>query len=368
MKISLEDLHRNIANIANRETYTKDIIFKLLAAYGRSKSAITQLRREGSLNKAKDKDSILQKDVVYFRPVTNGVHLEQVIEELNKDPLTQRFKPRYLIATDLVNIASKDTVKNTTLYIKLADIDDHLDFFHGWTGSEVVDNKSEAVADRRAADKMNELYAEIEKVNRQNFIDNQNFRHELNTFFTRLLFCFFAEDTGIYEKNQFTSSIKKFTNPDGSDLDWFLEKVFKALDTKDGSKNSLKPPFNSFPYANGNIFDTNKHTIAIPKFNAQARHLILECGLQDWGQINPDIFGVMFQDTVDPQVRDENGMDYTSVPNIMKVINPLFLDSLHEQFDKVYNDTKKLYKLLARIQKIKIFDPACGSGNFLIIA
>ncbi len=367
MKIALQQVQQNIADIANRHEYTADIIYELLAAYGRSKSAITQLR-EGHLNKAEDSGAVLQKDVVYFRTFAAGAQLESEVEGLYEDPLTQRYKPRYLIATDLVDLAAKDSIKNTTLSIKLADIDDHLDFFYAWTGDEVVDTKTEARADRRAADKMNELYVEIEKTNRQEFIDNPNFRHELNVFFTRLLFCYFAEDTGIYEDKQFTNAIKTYTQTDGSDLTWFFSELFSALDTKPQDNGTLKTPFKEFPFVNGSIFNTKKHAIAIPTFSAQARHLILECGRQDWGEINPDIFGVIFQGVVDPSHRDENGMDYTSVPNIMKVIQPLFLDGLDEEYDKYFDNEKKLWALLARVQKIKVFDPACGSGNFLIIA
>ncbi len=367
MKIALQQVQQNIADIANRHEYTADIIYELLAAYGRSKSAITQLR-EGHLNKAEDSDAVLQKDVVYFRTFAAGAQLESEVEGLYEDPLTQRYKPRYLIATDLVDLAAKDSIKNTTLSIKLADIDDHLDFFYAWTGDEVVDTKTEARADRRAADKMNELYVEIEKTNRQEFIDNPNFRHELNVFFTRLLFCYFAEDTGIYEDKQFTNAIKTYTQTDGSDLTWFFSELFSALDTKPQDNDTLKTPFKEFPFVNGSIFNTKKHAIAIPTFSAQARHLILECGHQNWGEINPDIFGVIFQGVVDPSHRDENGMDYTSVPNIMKVIQPLFLDGLDEEYDKYFDNEKKLWALLARVQKIKVFDPACGSGNFLIIA
>lgn len=365
MKIALQQVQANIGDIANRHEYSADVIYELLAAYGRSKSAITQLR-EGHLNKAEDAGAVLQKDVVYFKTFVVGASLEHEVSELYEDPLTQRYNPRYLIATDLTNLAAKDNLKGTTLTIKLADIDNHLDFFYGWTGDEVVDTKTEAVADRRAADKMNELYVEIEKQNRAEFVGNQNFRHELNVFFTRLLFCFFAEDTGIYTDKQFTDAIKTYTQTDGSDLAWFFGELFTSLDTED--KSALKTPFKEFPYVNGSIFNTSKHAIAIPKFSAQARHLILECGRQNWGEINPDIFGTIFQGVVDPERRDENGMDYTSVPNIMKVIKPLFLDGLHEEFDKAYDSEKKLWALLGRVQKIKIFDPACGSGNFLIIA
>ncbi len=366
MKISYQQVEDNIASIANRETYISDFIYELLAAYGRSASAITQLR-QGVLNKANEKDSVLQKDVVYFKIYPAGTELIEKVDGIEKDPLTERYQPRYLIATDLKNIAAKDTKKGTTLAIKIADIDRQIAFFYGWTGNETTDDKHEGVADRRAADKMKELYAEIEKVNLVKFAkEDNNFRHELNVFFSRLLFCFFAEDTGLFEKKQFSNAIKEFTNIDGSDLNIFFTRLFKALDSED--KTDFSTPFSNYPYVNGTIFDVSRHSIAIPDFNAQARHLILECAKSNWSEINPDIFGTIFQSIVDPQKRDESGMDYTSVPNILKVIEPLFLDELHDLFDINYDDKNKLWKLYGRISKIKIFDPACGSGNFLIIA
>lgn len=364
-KVTLRQVQESIADIANRDKYTEDILYELLAAYGRSPNAITQLR-QGQTNRAEAGGEVLQKDVVYFKTVPTGTSLEHTVEEQFENPLTQRFNPRYIIATDLASFAAKDTLKNTTLSINWADIDNDLDFFYGWTGDEVVDSKTEAVADRRAADKMNLLYAEIEKLNREKLADPaSNFRHELNVFFTRLLFCFFAEDTGLFNDKQFTHAIK-LTQQDGSDLHDFFEQLFIALDSED--RSSMSAPYSGFPHVNGSLFNASKHSIAIPDFNAQARHLILECTSLNWGEINPDIFGTMFQGVVDPDHRDENGMDYTSVPNIMKVIEPLFLDDLRERFGAVYNTPSSLRELLDRIRNIKVFDPACGSGNFLIIS
>lgn len=369
MRLTFSDAQRNVTEIANRESYSLDVLYELLAAYGRSASAITKLR-SGTLNLAEDKENeVLQRGVVYFKHVPDG-NLLSVVDSLDQDPLVVRYNPRYLIATDYNQLVAKDTKKDTTLDIKLRDIDRNVDFFYGWTGDEVTSEKTEAIADRRAADKMKDLYGEIEKVNHQRLADPKgNFRHDLNVFFSRLLFCFFAEDTRIFSKDAktiFTSSIKDFTLTDGSDLDEFLDTLFNALDTED--KSGFTSPYSKFPYVNGTIFDTKKHNIAIPKFNAQARKLMLDCGNLDWSSINPDIFGSMFQSIVDEDHRSNNGMHYTSVPNILKTIEPLFLDELREDFDTNYDNQKKLEKLWNRISKIKIFDPACGSGNFLIIA
>jgi len=368
-RITFQQAQRNVSEIANRQIYTIDVLYELMAAYGRSASSITKLR-SGAINLAQNKETtVLQKDVVYFKNVIKSDSLPAEVERLEQDPLTARYNPRFLIATDFKSFAAKDKKKGNTLEIKWEDIDRNVDFFYGWTGDEVVDEKTEAAADRRAADKMKELYFEVEKVNSDRLADkNSNFRHELNVFFTRLLFCFFAEDTRVFAKDSisiFTNSIKDFTQPDGSDLHQFLGTLFEALDTKD--KSTYTSPFSNFPYVNGSLFDKTKG-ITIPKFNAQSRKLILDCGALSWREINPDIFGSMFQSIVDESQRETHGMHYTSVPNIMKTIEPLFLDELREEFDKFFENDKKLLQLWDRISKIKVFDPACGSGNFLIIA
>lgn len=370
MRLAFADVQRNVAELANRESYDVDILYELLAAYGRASSAITKLR-QGSLNLAENKEhDVLQRGVVYFRHITDSSKLRSTLEELEQDPLVVRYNPRYLIVTDYDKLVAIDTKKDTRLDINLRDIDRDVDFFYGWTGDEITDEKTEAVADRRAADKMQELYSEIERVNAERLADpHANFRHDLNVFFSRLLFCFFAEDTRVFsydEKAIFTGSIKDYTQTDGSDLDTFLRTLFDALDTED--KSGYTSPFSKFPYVNGTIFDTKKHSIGIPKFNAQARKLILDCGNLNWSEINPDIFGSMFQSIVDEAQRHTHGQHYTSVPNIMKTIEPLFLDELREEFDRYYDNPSKLIRLWERISKIKVFDPACGSGNFLIIA
>lgn len=369
MKITHAEVQQNLAQIANRQSYTKDILFDLMAAYGRSSSSITQLRK-GVNNRSDDPNAVLQKDVVYFKVYPIGTILQEKVEELEDDPLTQRYLPRYLIATDLKHMVAVDTRRTVpALSVEIKDIDSEVEFLWGWTGSEISSSgdKSESHLDRLAADKMKDLYAEIEKENLTKLAEGgANFRHDLNVFFSRLLFCLFAEDTGLFEANQFTNAIKSFTLLDGSDMGEFFKKLFKSLDSED--KTGLSTPFSDFPYVNGTIFDTSKHGIAVPEFNAQARHTLLEVTKYNWGQINPDIFGTIFQGIVDPARRDESGMDYTSESNILKVIEPLFMDDLRNEFDKAYDDVNRLGRLWDRLSRIKVFDPACGSGNFLIVS
>lgn len=222
---------------------------------------------------------------------------------------------------------------------------------------------------------MNKLYEEIEKVNIEKITSGGvKISHDLNVFFSRLLFCLFAEDTNIFEDRQFSKAIELYTEKNGAGMCDFFKNLFLALDTDNRTGLSLTKPYIDFPYVNGSIFNVDKHDIFVPEFSADARSILLELTRSDWGKINPDIFGTIFQGVVDPTKRDERGMDYTSVPNIMKVIRPLFLDELEQEFDKIIESdilpktkVERLQKLWSRISKIKIFDPACGSGNFLII-
>jgi hypothetical protein len=222
--------------------------------------------------------------------------------------------------------------------------------------------KVENPADVKAAEKMAKLYDDIQK---DNLTKTQAEVHNLNVFLSRLLFCFFAEDTGIFEKGQFTSAISSHTQQDGSDLNEYLDKLFSVMNTEPSQRKKLPNYLSEFPYVNGGLF-RNKHTA--PKFSRKSRQSVIDSGELDWSAINPDIFGSMIQAVITPEHRGGLGMHYTSVPNIMKVIEPLFLNELYEEFEAANGNNKKLNVLLQRIWNIKVFDPACGSGNFLIIA
>ncbi|MDK8781927.1 class I SAM-dependent DNA methyltransferase, partial [Actinotignum timonense] len=223
-------------------------------------------------------------------------------------------------------------------------------------------------ADRRAAEHMSKVYDELLAANPNLFHEDKS-PHSLNIFFTRLLFCFFAEDTGIFAKGQFTSAVGSHTQRDGSDTAAFLTALFHALDTPSSAD---KPVYlQSFPYVNGRLFRINNDdaaSLTVPQFTTHARDSLLELGTLDWSEINPDIFGSMFQAVVDKDQRANLGQHYTSVPNILKTIKPLFLDELWNEYDKACESVPRLKKLLTRISKIKLFDPASGSGNFLVIA
>ncbi|MCS3494559.1 hypothetical protein M2368_003591 [Arthrobacter sp. JUb119] len=362
VKLNLKAVEERVAPLGGQETYTREFIFDLLAAYGRAQGNITRLRN-GSLNVAEDPATeVAQKNVVYFKETTEDPLT--VIEELRTSPTVVRYNTRFVIVTDFAELVAIDTKTNETLMIPIREIDQHFTFFLPWAGMEKAQYVAEAHADVKAAERMGKLFDELLQAN-PGLFDDPTGRHALNKFFTRLLFCFFAEDTGIFNENQFTNAVGSHTQTDGSDVAEFLTGLFTALDTQFAS---AKPAhLAAFPYVNGRLFQITAEQ-TVPQFTKKARDLLIEAGSLIWREINPDIFGSMFQAIVTPGKRSNLGQHYTSVPNILKTIEPLFMDELKEKFGNAYNSVPQLEKLLDRIGKIKIFDPACGSGNFLVIA
>lgn len=333
----------------------KDFIFDFLLAFGFTKMSINRLR-EGNSNLASKANQLVIKQKLFYE-YSPGDNLYSIIDDLKDDSATYTHKPRFIIVQNAKKLLAIDTKTKETLDTEINELYKHKDFFLPWTGKEKYIVKQENPADVKAAEKMAKLYDEIVKINH----DLQN-NHSLNVFLARLLFCFFAEDTGIFKDNLFTKTIANHTDDNGSDLKDFLAVLFESLDKKDNEKTDYPTYIQEFPYVNGKLFTQH---LVIPKLNSKIRKLIIECGEQDWKEINPDIFGSMFQAVSDN--RSEYQQHYTSVPNIMKVIEPLFLNNLKEEFENADTENK-LKKLLNRIYNIKIFDPACGSGNFLIIA
>jgi hypothetical protein len=362
VKLNLKSVEERVAPLANHDSYDREFIFDLLLAYGKPQGNVTRLRK-GSLNVAADPTAeVAQKNVVYFRETTGDPLAE--IDELRASPVVVRYSPRFVIVTDYTELLAVDTKTGENLIILIREIDKHFTFFLPWAGMEKAQYVAEAHADVKAAERMGKLFDELLAAN-PGLLELPHGSHALNVFFTRLLFCFFAEDTGIFNESQFTNAVGSHTQADGSDVAEFLTSVFLALDTADPREKPAH--LAAFPYVNGRLFTaTDEH--AVPTFTKHARQLLIESGSLIWREINPDIFGSMFQAIVTPGKRSDLGQHYTSVPNILKTIEPLFMDSLRDEFDASFDSTKKLSALLARIGAIKVFDPACGSGNFLIIA
>jgi hypothetical protein len=358
----IENRVKKVVEEFNVETF----IFDLLEAYGKPKSSITRLQK-GSLNLAKSHGEIIWKKQLYFRNLLDkdfkndktDIHL--VADRLAKSDEVTKYGLRFVVVTDFKTFLAVDTKTQESLDIAVRDLGKHFDFFLPWSGQEKHRSTNENPADIKAAYQMARLYDEI---SRENPTPDDASRHALNVFLSRILFCFFAEDTEIFPKHgMFTDAIASHTQEDGSDVNLYLDRLFDALNQK--SRSSFPAFIQAFPYVNGGLFGDK---LKSPKFGRKARKILIECGALDWSEINPDIFGSMIQAVVHPSQRSETGMHYTSVPNIMKVIEPLFLANLRDEFEDNLDSVKGLERLRNRLKNIRVFDPACGSGNFLIIA
>lgn len=337
-----------------------NFIFEFLLAYGEPKATITRLQK-GELNQLESNGELTLRKKLFFKEATTGLH--GIIDTLRTDSATQKQKPRFIIVTDYKTFLAYDTKTTDTLDIDINELAKHYDFFLPLAGMEKSTHIDENPADVKASNKLAKLYDEILKNNPTTTHEEV---HALNVFLTRLLFCYFAEDSNIFDDNVFTEAISSHTQVDGSDLDTYLDRLFDVFNTDTKDREADLPAYlKAFPYVNGGLFRDKQ---PIPKFTTKSRSILIDIGTLDWSEINPDIFGSMIQAVVTPEHRGDMGMHYTSVPNIMKVIQPLFLDELYEEFEKSKTSKTKLESLLDRLTKIKIFDPACGSGNFLIIA
>jgi hypothetical protein len=349
----------------------EDFIFDLLLAYGLPKSSVTILKN-GPRNMLSVGGEVNMKRQLFFRELRPDQDPLTVREEIREHSITER--QRFIVLTDYVRFYGYDTKLDEALDCDFTDLADHYDFFLPWAGIEKTRHHDENPADVKAAERMAKLFDIIKKENPD---DSPEFVHDLNVFLSRVLFCFFAEDTGIFPgKNLFSNGIGSQTVADGSDLKEYLTELFTVLDlnsedrTGGSSERSrrVRAHFLEFPYVNGGLF---RDRIRVPDFSARSRRALIDAGTLNWGDINPDIFGSMIQAVVTAEHRGGLGMHYTSVPNIMKVIEPLFLNDLRETFTKAHDgryEKNDLKELRGRISKLKIFDPACGSGNFLIIA
>ncbi|MDO4928644.1 MAG: N-6 DNA methylase [Corynebacterium sp.] len=377
-RLSYKTIESNVAALAGREEYTKEIIFELLAAYGRSKASITTLR-QGRINVAAhpEADEVAQKEVVYFQPhpeldgkdqAEREAKLLAAVEALRTSEQVVRYKTRFLIATDYELLAAVDTKTKSSTVFPLTRINKQFAFFLPWAGMEKAQFIPERPADTKAAEKMGKLFDALVEANPE-ITATAEARHSLNIFFTRLLFCYFAEDTNLFPAGVFTKAIASNTLEDGSDTAALIAEIFEVLDLPYNAPRRAELPahLQVFPYVNGSLF-SHDAGFQVPAFDINSRSMLIELGRMIWQDINPDIFGSMFQAVVGSGQRSELGQHYTSVPNILKTIEPLFYDELLEEFDKAYDKPRQLEKLLDRMGAIKIFDPACGSGNFLVIA
>jgi hypothetical protein len=343
-----------------------DFIYGFLDAYGYSKTTISRLQGNDSRNIAAhpERGEVAFKKGLYFKPVGPGHDIHAIADSLKTLSSNSKDGIRFVIVTDWVDVVAYDLKADERLECLISALPENYTFFLPLAGFEKAQIYSENPADVKAAEQMGRLFDLIKERNPHETADDI---HILNVFLTRLLFCFFAEDTGIFSADQVSNAIASFTSEDGSDVSQFYTELFEVLNEPDTSAiRQSKPAYlKAFPYVNGGLF---KSKFLVPEFGAKARRILLDCGALKWSEINPDIFGSMFQSVIDEDQRGNLGQHYTSVTNIMKVIQPLFLDKLEAELEASRSNETKLKVLLDRIANIKIFDPACGSGNFLIIA
>lgn len=362
----LETQHalESIAETATCESLVYDLL-RIFCNYG---DASIERIKDGRGNDAKDGKTVLVKKLIAYRAsdpdTADDNSLYGVLDTMREDATISKKEPRLYVAFDGHRVVGYDPKENDIYDNDIALLWKDFDFFKPLAGIEKVHNYEEAEADVKSAEIMAKIYDDI---SRYNDIRNEEQVHNINVFMTRLLFCFFAEDTGLFPiHNMFSDAIRENTKADASDLAEFLDGLFTIMATNDkGIRDAMPKVVSQFPYVNGGLFE---HHIPIPVLSRRTRMLMMKCAEYDWGKINPDIFGSMIQAVVSPEHRSGLGIHYTSVPNIMKVIRPLFLDELTEDFVRSRDDEKKLRQLLERLSNIKFFDPACGSGNFLIIA
>lgn len=360
----------------------EEIPFMLMGAIGASPT-ILQRYREGKGTVASF-DGLLIKNILAYRQVRTA-RMNEELEAMKRDKWVVKNRPAILAVSDGEIIKAFDPAVEETYENHLDNLYTDYEFFSPMWGVRKIRNIEENDADVKAAYKMAQIHDEIRRHNHISITDDT---HDLNIFMSRLLFCYFAEDTGIFEKDLFTNAINNTTRPDGTDLQEFFDGAFRTMDMN--VRIGVNTRWAQFPYVNGGLFSKK---IQIPKMNARIRKLVLDCGSLNWGKINPDIFGSMIQAVVSPELRSGLGIHYTSVSNIKKVINPLFLDGLYSEYrelerkqkeqDSIFDSSaagreryyescsslvRKCQRLLTRMSRMKFFDPACGSGNFLIIS
>lgn len=337
-----------------------ELIYDVLIAYGFPKATVTRIK-SGDYNQSKEPGQIIWKKQLCYQEVLPGTSLS-ALQDMRSSKAIMKHRPRFLVVSDGNNWSALDTKDEETREFPIADLYKHCDFFLPWTGREKAKFYEEKTADINAARKMGKLFDAIKA-------DNPGFdEHALNVFMARLLFCFFAEDSGILPEDQmFTDLLEETTLEDGSDMAEVFARVFRIMNMPENAPERKELPvrYTVFPYVNGGLF---AHDVPVPVFSRKSRDAVLVAGHQDWSEINTDIFGNMFQACQDPEKREELGEHYTSVPNIMKVLNPLFLDELRKEAEKVKGNQTAAKRFINRMSTIRFFDPACGSGNFLLIA
>lgn len=357
------EIEEAISELAAQPFDAAEFPYDFLQAFGNKSTTIKRLR-SGNTNKS-DLDGVLQTNNIHLKSCDTGA-VSETLTALKTAPATTRAKAKFILATDGQTLEAEDLTSGDTIACDYTDFPDHFGFFLPLAGISTVKQIRESSFDIKATGRLNRLYVELLKTNPD--WGTAERRHDMNHFMARLIFLFFAEDTSILNgEDLFTATVTQMSDKDSANTHEIISELFRAMNTKVEDRATAHLPrwADTFPYVNGGLFSGSTEA---PKFSKIARSYLLHIGSLDWTKINPDIFGSMIQAVADDEERGALGMHYTSVPNILKVLNPLFLDDLNEQLAAAGDSKKKLDNLRKRISKIRVFDPACGSGNFLVIA
>lgn len=358
------EIEEAISALAEQAFDPVEFPYAFLEAFGNKETTLKRLR-SGASNKSDFPGGVLQTNNIHIAVAPAG-DVTKTLLALKASPATARAKAKFVLATDGEAFEAEDITSGETVACAYRDFPDHFGFFLPLAGITTVRQIRESSFDIKATGRLNRLYVQLLK-------DNPDWgtaarRPDMNHFMARLIFCFFAEDTEIFEKaDLFTKTVEQMSSSDSANTHEVISTIFRAMNTKAGAPGHADLPrwASMFPYVNGGLFSG---TTDVPRFSKIARSYLLHIGNLDWKKINPDIFGSMIQAVADDEERGALGMHYTSVPNILKVLNPLFLDDLREKLEEAGDNARKLLNLRNRMARIRVFDPACGSGNFLVIA
>jgi hypothetical protein len=338
--------------------------FAFLEAFGNKETTIKRLR-SGASNASDIDGSVLQRNNIHIAVCEPGA-VGATLKALRESPKTISAKAKFIFATDGVTVEAEDLGSGEVIVSEFRDIAEHFGFFLPLAGISTVKEIKTNPIDVKATGRLNKLYVELLKDNPEWSAADR--RHDMNHFMARLIFCFFAEDTGIFQPTKiFTKTVTQMSDSQAGNTHEVVSTLFRAMNVKGSDRASANTPrwADVFPYVNGGLFSGSAD---VPSFSRIARSYLLRVGDLNWREINPDIFGSMIQAVADDEERGALGLHYTSVPNILKVLNPLFLDDLRLQLVAAGNNPRMLLNLRKRMSKIRLFDPACGSGNFLVIA
>jgi hypothetical protein len=353
------EIEEAISALAEQPFDGSEFPFAFLQAFDNKETTLKRLRR-GESNKS-DLGGVLQTSNIHIAVAAPGA-VTKTLAALRASPASVKAKVKFILATDGDSFEAEDLTSGDTVACAYKDFPDHFGFFLLLAGITTVEQIRESSFDIRATSRLKRLYVELLK-------DNPDWGtaargHDVNHFMARMIFCFFAEDTDIFRKaDLFTDTVAQMSEKDSSNTHEVIGTIFRAMNTKNEDRTAAKLPrwADAFPYVNGGLFSGNTE---VPRFSKIARSYLIHIGGLDWKKINPDIFGSMIQAVADEKERGALGMHYTSVPNILKVLNPLFLDDLHARLEEAGGNPRTLLNLRKRMAKIRVFDPACGSGNF----